>query len=158
MLYATSLQLDIGIIAACASFLKPLVGRFLKINSSAGYYASSQQYNRSGRTPLSGGVVGSNAYANNKRRAGLHDRSKDDEPVRNTTNDTRVNDIYLGDLRSSSMETRIQVARSLPDDYSADAVYGVPSDTNSEEIILQKPEPSHGIIRTRDVTVRYSDK
>jgi hypothetical protein len=23
---------------------------------------------------------------------------------------------------------------------------------------LQKPEPSHGIIRTRDVTVKYSDR
>ncbi|KAH6661951.1 hypothetical protein F5X68DRAFT_145206 [Plectosphaerella plurivora] len=45
-----NLQLNIGIIAACASFLKPLVGRVLKINSSAGYYPSSQQYNRSGRT------------------------------------------------------------------------------------------------------------
>ncbi|OBT61571.1 hypothetical protein VE03_08942 [Pseudogymnoascus sp. 23342-1-I1] len=96
-----NLQLNIGIIAACASFLKPLVGRFLKINSSAGYYASSQQYNRSGRTPLSGGIGGSNAYTNNKGRAGLNTRSKDNEFVRHIKNDVRVNGIHMQDLKSS---------------------------------------------------------
>lgn len=51
-----------------------------------------------------------------------------------------------------------------PEDNEADGVYayGMPSDTNSEEIILQKMdpvhmEPGHGIMRTRDVTVKYSD-
>lgn len=154
----TSLQLDIGIIAACASFLKPLVGRLLKINSSAGYYASSQLYNRSGRTRLSGGVGGSRADANSKRRTGPNDRSEHDEFTGHTKNDVRVNNIRLGDLNSSPVETEIQASRSSPDDYSADTIYGTPSRTNSEEIILQKPEPSHGIIRTRDVTVKYSDR
>lgn len=158
MVCVTSLQLDIGIIAACASFLKPLVGRLLKINSSAGYYASSQQYNRSGRTPLSGGAGGSNAYANNKRRAGPNARSEDDEFMRRTKNDVRVNGIHLQDLKSSPLESKIQAARSSPEEYSTDAIYGMPSHTNSEEVILQKPEPSHGIMCTRDVTLKYSDK
>ncbi|KAK1975023.1 hypothetical protein LZ30DRAFT_536072, partial [Colletotrichum cereale] len=33
-----NLQLNIGIIAACASFLKPLFGGMLKLNSSVAYY------------------------------------------------------------------------------------------------------------------------
>jgi hypothetical protein len=63
-----SLQLNIGIIAACASFLKPLVGRVLKINSSAGYYPSSQQYNRSGRTPMGASVMASGARRGNGQK------------------------------------------------------------------------------------------
>ena len=61
------------------------------------------------------------------------------------------------------MNTGVHTARShaaSPDDADADGVYayGMPSDANSEEIILQKMEPVHGIMRTRDVTVKYSDK
>jgi CCR4-NOT transcriptional regulation complex NOT5 subunit len=158
MLCVTSLQLNIGIIAACASFLKPLVGRFLKINSSAAYYASSQQYNRSGRTPLSGGIGESNAYTNSKRRAGLNTRNEDDEFVRHIKNDVRVSDIRLQDLKSSPVETKIQSAQSSAGDYCADAIYDMPSHTNSEEVILQNPNPSNGIMRTRDVTLKYSNK
>lgn len=158
-----NLQLDIGIIAACASFLKPLVGRVLKINSSAGYYPSHQQYIRSDRTPLGGARGGSSAYANSKRRTGIADTSMEDEFERHTKNDIRVNNIHLGDSQSSSMNTGVHTARShaaSPDDADADGVYayGMPSDANSEEIILQKMEPVHGIMRTRDVTVKYSDK
>ncbi|KFY40139.1 hypothetical protein V495_05595 [Pseudogymnoascus sp. VKM F-4514 (FW-929)] len=153
-----NLQLDIGITAACASFLKPLVGRFLKINSSAAYYASSQQYNRSGRTPLSGGIGGSNAYTNSKRRAGLNTRDEDDEFMRHIKNDVRANDIHLQDLRSSPVETKIQSAQSSPGDYSTDPIYDMPSHTNSEEVILQNPKPPHGIMCTRDVTLKYSNK
>ena len=58
--------------------------------------------------------------------------------------------------------TRVQGARSpagTSQDYSsAEAVDVVPSDSNSEEIILQKQETAKGIMRTRDVTVRYSTK
>lgn len=158
MLCVTSLQLNIGIVAACASFLKPLIGRFLKINSSAGFYASSQQYNRSGRTPLSGGIGESKADANSKRRAGLNTRSEDDDFLRHVKNDVRANGIHMEDLKSSPLETKIQATRSSPNGYSADAIYDMPSLTNSEEVILQNQEPSNGIVRTRDVTVKYSDQ
>ncbi len=143
--------------AACASFLKPLVGRMLKINSSIGYssYPSGGGYNRSGRTPLGTDPIGSK-YARNraagKRGHGFgsqHDGL--DEFELHTKKDHRGN------------ETRVEGAQQLPGcpsrDYpSAEAVDAVPSDTNSEEIILQKQEPGHGIVMTRDVTVRYSKK
>jgi hypothetical protein len=47
----------------------------------------------------------------------------------------------------------VQAARSA----SASQDYS-PSDTNSEEIILQKQDAPHGIMLTRDVTVRYTNK
>ncbi|RFU73495.1 alcohol dehydrogenase nadp+ [Trichoderma arundinaceum] len=146
-----NLQLDIGIIAACASFLKPLVGRILKINSSAGYYPTSQHYNRSGRTQLGRGVGRSSVHTNSKRRTSLHNQNEHNEFVQHTRNDVQVNDIHLGDLKLSPVETRVHEARSSPHNYSADAIYSMPLDTNSEEIILQKPEPSYGIICTRDI-------
>lgn len=40
-------------------------------------------------------------------------------------------------------------------DYSAERVA---PDNNSEEIILQKQDTAHGIMMTRDVSVRYSNK
>lgn len=103
-----SLQLNIGIIAACASFLKPLVGRFLKINSSVGYYPSSQQYGRSGRTPMGATALGSGA-----RRQGefeLHAMGKDG-------------------TRSVGVGS---------DGESIRPSHGVSSDATSEEVILDK--------------------
>ncbi|AEO68612.1 e0629435-eb59-45cf-9678-2ab46b64b916 [Thermothielavioides terrestris] len=140
-----NLQLDIGIIAACASFLKPLVGRLLKINSSAGYShpTSGRYYHRGGRTPMGGETIGSK-YAN-RRQA---DRSHADEFELHTKTEHEV-------------VTRVQAAGSpagSQERVSAEAVDVLPSDTNSEEIILQKPGAAHGIVISRDVKVQYSSK
>lgn len=154
LMRTNSLQLNIGIIAACASFLKPLVGRLLKINSSIGYYPNSRQYNRSGHTPLDAGAAGSNAYANSKRRTGVIDRELDEFELHGK-NDIRVTE-------QNVTTTRIQADRShvASGDSSSEAVntYGLSSDTNSEEIILQTPEPARGIVCRKDFIVEYSNK
>ncbi|KAK4242820.1 hypothetical protein C8A03DRAFT_29057 [Achaetomium macrosporum] len=142
-----NLQLNIGIIAACASFLKPLVGRLLKINSSVGYSYPETPYGRSGSKGLQ--TIGSK-YANRRRAA---DESHADE-------------FELHTKAGSSTEgpeviTSVEGARSRrtsPHNYSAEGVDAVPSDNNSEEIILQKQDTPHGIMMTRDVSVRYSTK
>ncbi len=130
--------------AACASFLKPLVGRLLKINSSAGYSYPTNPYNRSGRTPMGPAEAIGSKYASRGR--GNRSQHDDLDEFELHTKDRTV--------------TRVQGARSpagTSQDYSsAEAVDAVPSDTNSEEIILQKQETVKGIMRTRDVTVRYS--
>ncbi|KAK4154633.1 hypothetical protein C8A00DRAFT_32589 [Chaetomidium leptoderma] len=182
-----NLQLNIGLIAACASFLKPLVGRLLKLNSSAaGYsYPSNNQYNRSGRTPMGVETIGSR-YPANKKRGGRADRSRgmdeEDEYELHTKNMMNHND--TDDMEDSSdrqVVTRVEAAagrgrgdgggggggggshESRSSNEGAAGVHdaGVPpSDTNSEEIILQKHDDSipHGIMMTRDVSVRYSNK
>ncbi|KAJ3945875.1 uncharacterized protein N0V96_004221 [Colletotrichum fioriniae] len=77
----TSLQLNIGIIAACASYLKPLFGRLLKINSSVDYYPSNERYGRSGQAPLGAGASRNTPYASGNRRTSRIplDRSLHDE-------------------------------------------------------------------------------
>jgi hypothetical protein len=145
---AHSLQLNIGIIAACASFLKPLVGRLLKINSTLGYTYPSNPYNRSGRTPMGVETIGG-GYSAHKRRG---DRSHADDELELHT---RVSDEH-------QVVTRVQAARSRvtsPDHSSMEAVDALQSDTNSEEVILQKMEPTaKGIMISRDVSVRYTPK
>ena len=147
-----SLQLNIGIIAACASFLKPLVGRLLKINSSVGYSYPSTPYGRSGggrsgRTPMGVETIGSK-YPHRRRAA---DESHADEFEMHTksggspTGESRV---------VTSVEGAPSSRRHSPD-YSAE---NVAPDNNSEEIILQKQDTAHGIMMTRDVSVRYSNK
>jgi hypothetical protein len=83
-------------------------------------------------------------YATNKRRA---DRSHVDEFELHTKNDIRA------EGSDHQVVTSVQAARSA----SASQDYS-PSDTNSEEIILQKQDAPHGIMLTRDVTVRYTNK
>jgi hypothetical protein len=51
--------------------------------------------------------------------------------------------------------TRVQGARSSQDNPSGDAIGTLPSDTNSEEIILHKQD-GPGIMMTRNVSVQYS--
>lgn len=54
----------------------------------------------------------------------------------------------------TSVEGAPSSRRHSPD-YSAE---NVAPDNNSEEIILQKQDTAHGIMMTRDVSVRYSNK
>lgn len=130
------MQLNIGIIAACASFLKPLVGRMLKINSSAGYYASDQPYGRSGSKP----------YGNRSRQTGTGrggSRALVDDFELHTKSETVVR----------AQEGSSTGTRSV---HGGDG-YGN-SDNNSEEIILQSSSPTPGILCTKDFTVDYSSK
>ncbi|OHE92274.1 hypothetical protein CORC01_12443 [Colletotrichum orchidophilum] len=159
-----NLQLNIGIIAACASYLKPLFGRLLKINSSIGYYPSNERYGRSGQTPLGAGTSsrGGNAYASGKRRTGSIplDRSLHDEFEMHTKDGFSVTEQYVSG-GTSDIGTRADAVRSpvaLDGRSSAEAMYAgaVPSDANSEEIILQR-ENGRGIVCTRDFSVKYSE-
>ncbi|KAJ0384906.1 hypothetical protein COL922a_007455 [Colletotrichum nupharicola] len=139
-----SLQLNIGIIAACASFLKPLVGRYLKINSSAGYYPSYERYNHSGRTPLGAGTGGSKAQVNSKRRTMIHEGNLQDEYELQ-----KKGAMHIREQQMSPTTTEIHAGRSVGNfGHPMASVYpsGAPSDTNSEELILQKTEPAQGIV------------
>ncbi|KAK6213793.1 hypothetical protein QIS74_09795 [Colletotrichum tabaci] len=143
-----NLQLNVGIIAACASFLKPLFGRLLKLNSSAAYYPSDPHYNRSGQTPLGAGGSRGNAYAAGRRASIPLDRSLHDEFEMHTKHD-----LGDGEPRIKGSQTPLE-GRS-----SAEATYGyaLSSDANSEEVILQQ-KGVHGIVCKRDFSVKYSSK
>jgi hypothetical protein len=135
--------------AACASFLKPLVGRFLKIDSTVGHSNPSNRYYRhNGRTPFGVETIGG-GYSH-KRRANMN-RLDDDEFELHTKD-------VIG-AEEHQMVTRVQGTRSRlgpSQNTSSDAVYAGQSDTNSEEMILQRPD--RGIVMTRDVSVRYTNQ
>lgn len=145
------------------------MGRLLKINSTIGYSYPSNQYNRSGRTPMGVETIGS-GYPAHKRRGGAN-RSAIDEFELHTKNDLEGDsgdDPHHHHHHHPQVITRVQGARSRSrsraatsqDNSSAEAVDAPQSDTNSEEIILQKQqEPAaRGIVLTRDVSVHYSHK
>lgn len=148
-----SLQLNIGIIAACASFLKPLVGRILKINSSAAYYPTYPQYNRSGRTPL--GTLDTNV--GNNMRTGMPDQSPRHDRDLPAKGDTRQTQYELSSLGRKDQMPRSQVTSGEHSSSEAIYTYELPSDSNSEELILQQQDGTNGIIRTRQFTVQYSN-
>jgi len=148
-----SLQLNIGIIAACASFLKPLVGRFLKINSSVGYYPSYDRYGQHGHSRTGLSVPGTNS-----KRTGTIDRSLGDDFDAPSKYNIRIAGEEISPGSTSVQGTRAHVASV--GNSSTEAIYigGQPSDSNSEEIILQNLDKDRGIMLTRDFTVKYSDK
>ncbi|KAK3905696.1 hypothetical protein C8A05DRAFT_12497 [Staphylotrichum tortipilum] len=142
-----NLQLNIGIMAACASFLKPLVGRLLKLGSTAGGYSSypssgGRYYNRSGRTPMGGGTGGGtigSRYANGNKRRAADQSDVDDE----------------FELHPKQPEQVVETVQAALRDYASTQGGVASSDSNSEEMILQKQQ---GIVLTRDVTIRYDRK
>lgn len=139
-----SLQLNIGIIAACASFLRPLVGRFLKLNTSAINYYQSNTNNKVSSTRPTLGTIGSSSYAPGRLGKGAHtieDECDADEFELHTK--TADNAISSEDVRPLRGE-------------EGHYTYGVTSDSRSDDLIIQKPEPVRGIVRTRDVRVQYS--
>ncbi|KEZ39579.1 hypothetical protein SAPIO_CDS9485 [Scedosporium apiospermum] len=148
-----NLQLNIGIIAACASFLKPLVGRFLKINSSVGYYPSYDRYGQRGHSRTGLSVPGTNS-----KRTGTIDRSLGDDFDAPSKYNIRIAGEEISPGSTSVQGTRAHVASV--GNSSTEAIYigGQPSDSNSEEIILQNLDKDRGIMLTRDFTVKYSDK
>lgn len=144
-----SLQLNIGIIAACASFLKPLLGRLLKLNSTAASFPSYPQYNRSHHTPLGGG------YGPGSRRTATSDRGAHDDFELQYKNN-----ILALERQVSPPDTRLLVAQVNSGSHSspgADYYKYHPSDTGSDDILLHQLELAHGIVRTREYMVKYSE-
>lgn len=141
-----SLQLNIGIIAACSSFLKPLLGRLLKLNSSAASYPTYPQYNRSHRAPLG------NGYGPGTSRTGVSNQDPHDEFKLQYRNK-----IPAPEREASTVATKVQVASRCNSPPGADYYKHRPSDTNSEDILLNQLEPAHGIVRTTEYTVKYSE-
>ncbi|KFA75724.1 hypothetical protein S40288_04969 [Stachybotrys chartarum IBT 40288] len=123
-----NLQLNIGIIAACASFLRHVVGRFLKINSSANSYPSREQYHRSNHTPLDERMSGNNSFAASRRRTRgqIHTAEEFELHVKGET-------CVTGRSLSPTSAGAHKTSPGSAVDYSSGAV----SDANSEEIILQ---------------------
>jgi hypothetical protein len=151
-----SLQLNIGIIAACASFLRPLVGRFLKLNTTAMNYQSNSNNKGSARPTL--GTIGSNSYAPGRHgKSGAHtieDEFETDEFEMHTRAAEHSTSRSSPNNEPGEEEIRpLRLQRSEEGFYT----YGVTSDSKSEELIIQKPEPVRGIVLTRDVRVQYSD-
>lgn len=113
-------------------------------------------------------TIGSKYAANkNQRRAADHSHV-DDEFELHTKHDMDSSSGNPGEIEGikkvhGTVVTRVHALnQSHGENSSAEAVNAVGgghvSDTNSEEIILQKHEPARGIVMTRDVTVRYSNQ
>lgn len=232
----SSLQLNLGIIAACASCLRPLVGRILRLNSTSdNSYTHHHQH-----SPFGAETIGSK-NSNGRRRRKPPTRSStaaishrddhelstfNDEPTtigedddddssnnNHNSNDKKNEKFYnnstprLPDLELGLKEIDIPLPkspcpnhrvitsiesvrpppRSYPSNHSRSRDGGggssssrstgplpafpwmeqdqrhedgsdAPSDTNSEEVILQTQETLPGITMTRDITVRYSNQ
>ncbi|KAK0391543.1 hypothetical protein NLU13_1043 [Sarocladium strictum] len=158
--FCQNLQLNIGIIAACASFLRPLVGRFLKLNTSAANYYHSGS-NRKGGTRPTAGTIGSSRYAQGRRGKGA---LTIEEQVGTDEFEMHTKDGDHGSSRAGSSEGQEPSDGGtqpppLRLNGSEDGLYtyGVTSDSRSEDLIIQKPETGRGIMMTRLVRVQYSD-
>ncbi|KZL65600.1 integral membrane protein [Colletotrichum incanum] len=77
--FCQNLQLNIGIIAACASFLKPLLECLFKIKSSVASDTRDLDYNRSNQTPFGAGASRGNAYPASRKKKISLERSLYDE-------------------------------------------------------------------------------
>ncbi|KAK2010638.1 hypothetical protein LZ32DRAFT_680927 [Colletotrichum eremochloae] len=73
-----NLQLNMGIIAACASFLKPLFGRILKLNISAGSHHNHHRYDGSDGTPHGAGASHSKHTASTENKVTINQGKYDD--------------------------------------------------------------------------------
>lgn len=143
-----SLQLNVGIIAACAPALKPLVGRALKISSSRHYnsdnlYENRYPTGRSGRT--------SNITTGTARRQGYREQGSQGAP------DYELED---GPFSPSPefYRTTIKGGNNTP---AAVAVYQKKNSfgdrSGSEELILETGHgfgDSKGIMRTTEVHIQ----
>ncbi|KAK1705614.1 uncharacterized protein BDZ83DRAFT_207578 [Colletotrichum acutatum] len=142
------LQLNLGIIAACAPALKPLVGRALKISSSRHYNSDNLYENRypTGRSGRTGNITTGTA-----RRQGYREQGSQGAP-----------DYELGDGPFSPSpefyRTTIKGGNNTP---AAVAVYQKKNSfgdrSGSEELILETGHgfgESKGIMRTTEVHIQ----
>ncbi|KAK8073288.1 Integral membrane protein [Apiospora phragmitis] len=172
-----NLQLNIGIIAACAQFLRPLLGRVLKLNSTSA--KSYPQYNQEGRGKYGLQTIGSSAP---KRRTRLGSQNIDEFELQ-TKKGLDDRDSGLGgggcgvvttvhredDEASAPQQQRYHQHRELDGGmtHSAAAFYSAEPttttmtspDSNSEEFILHKSDKEmEGIICRKDYIVQYSER
>ncbi|KAK8099628.1 uncharacterized protein PG998_012869 [Apiospora kogelbergensis] len=181
-----NLQLNIGIIAACAQFLRPLLGRVLKLNSTGAKSSSYPQYNKEGHGKYGLQTIGSSA-PKRRTRLGSHNvdefelQTKSWDEVMAMDNDSGA---VVG-VRTGSSETGSSAAivrrvgegvapaqqphgQGLDDGgkntHSAAAYYSEEPaammssrDSNSEEFILHKSDKElEGITCRKEYTVQYS--
>ncbi|KAK5660002.1 hypothetical protein OQA88_13468 [Cercophora sp. LCS_1] len=137
------LQLNIGIIAACAATLKPLVNRVLKLGSTEQYYNSGSRYAYgTGRSRSRGGTLGT-------REAGRPRKLSDDEFEMGSGEGSGSG----GDgKRASALHTGLApVVRAGGSFYKAD-------DGSSSEMILERGQDrKKGIVVATEVKVSVGD-
>lgn len=165
-----SLQLNIGIIAACAQFLRPLLGRVLKLNSTA--VKSYPQYNQEGRGKYGLQTIGSSAT---KRRTRLGSLNVDEFELQTKNLEDRDAGVGIGESNSetsspaTTVPQRAQPQREYPvsgsgNSHSAAAYYSdgrttSTPDSKSEDYILHKSDKDmEGIVCRKDYTVQYSKR
>ncbi|CAI0643224.1 unnamed protein product [Colletotrichum noveboracense] len=139
------LQLNLGIIAACAPALKPLVGKALKISSSRRYNSNNLYENRypTGRTGRTGNGT------SNARRQGYREQSSQGAP-----------DFELEDGPFSPSTEMYRTTIKGGNHPAAVAVYqngrSFGGRSGSEETILVSDQKlnDHGIMRTTEVSIQ----
>ena len=171
-----SLQLNIGIIAACAQFLRPLLGRVLKLNSTSA--KSYPQYNQENRGKYGLQTIGSSAT---KRRTRLGSLNVDEFELQTKNLDDRDSGVGVGEghdssetsspaptvPRRASQVRAPQRHREHPgggNTHTVAAFYSESTttsrpDSNSEEFILHRSDKvMEGIVCRKDYTVQYSER
>ncbi|KAK8071365.1 Integral membrane protein [Apiospora hydei] len=177
------LQLNIGIIAACAQFLRPLLGRVLKLNSTSA--KSYPQYNPEGRGKYGLQTIGSSAPNKRRTRLGSHNVDEFELQTKNLELDGDDRDsgvVGVNEISSEASSPATMVHRdggltppppprrphhreldSGNTSHSAAAFYAetttttMSPDSNSEEFILHKSQKEmEGIVCRKDYTVQYS--
>jgi hypothetical protein len=128
------MQVSVGIMAACAPTLKPLVGGVLNLSSSGKYNASSKRYSKhsafTGRRVPGGMLVGSAGT----KKGWAKTRSQTDEFE-----------------MSSNMYDNLKE----PEDQHITSVRaGSPSGSEDDILKSRRTEASHGIMRTVEVTIK----
>ncbi|KAK7971542.1 hypothetical protein PG989_016558 [Apiospora arundinis] len=179
-----NLQLNIGIIAACAQFLRPLLGRVLKINSTTAKSSYPQKYNNTPEGRGRGSKYGLQTIgsAAPKRRTRLGSQNLDEFELQTKNLDDKDLGVVVvgasGGSETSTPSTTKVVHRSddkaLPDPHhrqldskvthSAAAYYSEEprtslGDANSEEFILHNSDKElEGITCRKEYTVQYSER
>ncbi|KAK7946907.1 uncharacterized protein PG986_011228 [Apiospora aurea] len=179
-----NLQLNIGIIAACAQFLRPLLGRVLKLNSTSA--KSYPQYNQEGRGKYGLQTIGSSAPNKRRTRLGSHNVDEFELQTKNLELEEEGRDsgvVGVDEISSEMSSPATMVHRdggltppppprrphhreldSGNASHSAAAFYAettttttVSPDSNSEEFILHKSQKEmEGIVCRKDYIVQYS--
>jgi hypothetical protein len=119
------LQVNLGIIVACAPTLRPLLGRALKLSSSDRYYANSYGQNRSNNTGA---------------------RSRKSRVIDNMTFELEEGARFDNE-GSRATQTIVHAGRAV-------TIYDKEERSGSEELILQSTDHKNGILRTTEIEVR----
>ncbi|KAL8358880.1 hypothetical protein RB598_007636 [Gaeumannomyces tritici] len=150
-------------LAACAPFLKPLLGRVLKLNSTKGRHGySSQQYKISGgRAGFGTGTIGSGGGTRNRVRAdGTVSGLDDDVELHGNMGKPTAVAVHIQErLRPSQAEAGVGVVEPGVTCVEANgARLGAPSPATSVDMILGAGAGDGAISYTRTFSVKYSNK